>query len=339
MATLPSVFDVVQVPASSSAARTGPLASVVSGHLDDGDTLATGLQRVTVELLQDSLRDLCGGDAPLENAVAHTLGAIEGVRAALDLALPEIGEEVHQSELAVLDAAAQHLRPVHDAARLVARIDEISARFASVLQADAFGELRAGLVERTDTARSELLGDRIGFEHTVHALRRAQARYLAWPTTDDDLAAAYRRRTVTHAFATVEPGLAASYRAGRKARRAVASGEAERLDEWRAVASVLAHQLAILRPLWPEVLDAMASSVRGLTERLDEHHDLVVLEAELQRRPIDPVAATALAALTTHRRNELRRDADAAGARVYHEPTRRFLERLAAYWDAWSALR
>ena len=50
-------------------------------------------------------------------------------------------------------------------------------------------------------------------------------------------------------------------------------------------------------------------------------------------------AASALVALTTQRRAELLHAAGAAGARVYHEPTRRFLDRLAAYWDAWTVSR
>ena len=308
-------------------------------HLDDTDTLATGLQRITVELLQHSLHDLCGDEVGLDAAVAHTLGALDGVRAALDLAAPEIGEDVLASELAVLDSAADRLLPAYRANRLVVRIDDIARRFDTVLRPGAFGEVRRMLAERATSERTALVEDRRSFESTVHALRRAQARYLAWPTADDELAAAYGRRPIAHAFDTVAPGLRATYRQGRRAHKAVTGGELHELGAWRTGSSRLGHQLAVLRPLWPEVLDAMASSVQQLTDHLAEHHDLVELEDAVRCGPQTDVAASALVALTTQRRAELLHAAGAAGARVYHEPTRRFLDRLAAYWDAWTVSR
>lgn len=139
----------------------------------------------------------------------------------------------------------------------------------------------------------------------------------------------------------VAGGLARGYRRGRnRLDETRTDPSAEHVHEWRKRVKDLWYHLRILRPLWPQPIDAAAEEAHRLSEYLGDHHDLAVLAADARARR-DLFAREqeleSLLAAAERRQSELLGAALALGERVYAERPKAFVRRFAAYWSAWRA--
>jgi CHAD domain-containing protein len=115
---------------------------------------------------------------------------------------------------------------------------------------------------------------------------------------------------------------------------------ADNFHTWRKRAKYLRHQVEIITPLFPEVLDGYGAALTRLGDVLGQEHDLVELLRFLASRPdlaADPVERSMLVALVQHRRAELQTAAMSLGSRVYAESPDRFIRRIGDYWNAWDS--
>ena len=112
----------------------------------------------------------------------------------------------------------------------------------------------------------------------------------------------------------------------------------ENFHEWRKRAKDLWYQMILLRRIWPEQLEAIASQLEMLSEKLGDHHDLVMLREAVLKRCAEETHARemeTLHALIDQRERELRAESLAIGARFYEEKPAAFCNRLAGYWTIW----
>lgn len=110
---------------------------------------------------------------------------------------------------------------------------------------------------------------------------------------------------------------------------------------WRKRVKYLRHQMELLRPMFPEVLEGYIAALDHLGELLGEEHDLAELVALLAEHPelcSDDAELTLMVALAEHRRTELQIKALAIGRKVYAESPKAFGDRMAAYWATSFAL-
>src|SRR5262249_46091072 len=78
------------------------------------------------------------------------------------------------------------------------------------------------------------------------------------------------------------PGVKTAYSQGRYAYQTVLKDSSPKnFHDWRKSAKQLWYQTTLLRPLWPEQMDAMASELEALGEYLGDDHDLFVLQESL----------------------------------------------------------
>ncbi len=299
------------------------------------EPLATALHRLTTEQFTVAIDALSDPAADIGLATTATLRAIARVVAILRLVRSSVGDEAYRTEMAILRDTTELLETLLVGQPELRAIDGLRSRYQDVIQPTAFGELRTHLHQRHRLHRLQALSQGEALQQTLHRLRRARARFAAWPVDDRTDALMYGREPVADSFASVADGLGRTYRRGRAQWRAVQGGEETALAKLATEVQLLGHQLAVLGSAWPEVLGAAAQTCARLEAALYEDAGMAALDATITDGavPADPVETAMLRALVVGTRDELHRVICTIGTRVYVESPKSFLARLEAYWD------
>ncbi len=309
-------------------------------ELSEAERLSDGLRRLSLEELDRAIGGLLAG-SDVDVAVHEARKSMKRLRAVLRMIRDELGEERYRHENDLLRNTARLIAPVRDSAVLLKTISTIRSRFGAHLKRSAFETLLSNLDRRHSEARAQLIEDPVLLRHVVYALRSARARYRVWPA-ETDPRETWRAEPAAHSFDTMRGGLRRTYRRGRKEMRVAASDPtAHNFHWWRKRVKYLRHQMELLRPMFPEVLDGYIAALDHLGELLGEEHDLAELVALVTERPelcADAAEVTLITALAEHRRSELQAEALAIGRKAYAESPKAFANRLEAYWSSSFAL-
>jgi hypothetical protein len=139
-------------------------------------------------------------------------------------------------------------------------------------------------------------------------------------------------------FGVLRPGLEREYRRGRRAARAACSDPTEeRLHEWRKRAKDQWYHLTILVDVWPPLMEPLAGAAHDLSDRLGDDHDLALLLgfARSHADALDGAERVEdLAEAIAPRREELRSEAFALGARLYADKPGAYAARMKRLWRA-----
>jgi CHAD domain-containing protein len=295
-------------------------------RLKAGKSVGQGVKRVVRRQLDKALellRSQGGGD----EAVHDARKTFKKVRAVLRLVRGEIGGTAYRRENRRFRDAARPLTEVRDAKALVEALDQLAERYpheggASVAAA------RKGLQSDRRAIRKRVLRDGRAIPAVVSEVEAARDRLRGW--------------SIPHkGWSALSGGIKETYRRGRRA--LAAAGEdatPENLHEWRKQAKYLWHQLQLLEPVWPGVMEELAQEVEALADLLGDDHDLVVLRQRLAASPEGfggKAGPGTLLALIDRRRGELEEEAFALGRRLYADRPKEFTNRLREYWKAWRA--
>jgi CHAD domain-containing protein len=281
-------------------------------RLKEGEPLPEELARVArgrIDHAIDELRDKT--DSTPEEAVHEARKDMKKLRALLRLVRGELGEDTFAGENACFRDAARELSGARDA-------DVMLETLGSLELPPGVGlELRKAIV--TEQARDGA-GDRDeSARDAVAILKEARKRVDEWPLEQDG-------------FAAVAKGLKRTYRRGRRDfEAALEEPSVEALHEWRKRVKELWYHHALLRSLWPPVMEAVGDQAHELADRLGDDHDLVVL-AEWVREHAD--ADPEFLEAVEQRRKELQAEAFALGARLYAEKPSAFVRRIEQLWSA-----
>jgi CHAD domain-containing protein len=210
---------------------------------------------------------------------------------------------------------------------MVETLDELVERFSNRLNGDAFGDVRAKLVDAHEIVRQRVVHGENTMEHVAVIIQRGRSRIKDWPIEDDR-------------FAALRDGLERVYKRGRKALwNARTEPSMVNLHELRKRAKYLWYQARILGPSWSELLGELADQIHALSGYLGDDHDLALLGGFLQDRSgemfPDQSERAAFSGLLAERRNELQAAAWPLGERIYVEEPRDFVQRMAGYWRVW----
>lgn len=296
----------------------------MSFRLADDEPVADGLRRCAREQLEAAI-------ARLEDDVhKDPVSAVHGARKALKkersllrLSRGMLGGRERRRENRALRGAAGQLGRARDADALLDALTVLDERYAGQIPQTTILAVQERLREERYAARTALVQDDIPGRVAV-ALRGSLAGVDGW-------------RLRGQKWSHVSPGLGREYARGRRAmRRANKKPSPARMHDWRKRSKDLWYHLRLLHPLDPGMMRGQAKDAHRLADLLGDLHDLAVLREALPRLSTGVVADTdALLALVEHRREQLTAEAFALGARVYAEPTKRFLRRLHSYWRAW----
>lgn len=303
-------------------------------ELDLEEPLSAGLRRVSIEEFDRSIGALVSG-SDIDPAIHEARKSMKRLRAMLRLIRDEIGDDRYRVENELLRNTARLIGPIRDASVMVETVSTLRQRFGAHLKRSAFSMLEAQLVDRHVSMRAELVDDPESLRRVVYALRSAKARYLAWPV-ETEQNSGRNSHVVPDSFDALAPGLHRTYRRGRKEMRVAQElGSGHDFHQWRKRVKYLRHQVELLRPTFPEVLDGHIAALDQLGEVLGEEHDLYelsVLVADSPKSFADSAERTLIMALAEHRRAELQNNAMSIGRLVYAEAPKSFTTRIGAYW-------
>lgn len=306
----------------------GVMKSSAAPRIAVGEPLAPALQRVSLELLDHAIGGFSDPAVSIETAVHEARKSMKRVRSVLRLVRDVIGDDVYRPENAVLRDTARRLSGARDAAVLIGVVDDLTERFAGRLWPGAYERLREELASRHRTHEAALHTDRQLVTDVVMCLKTARARYVAWPTSS----------TVVDDYESVRRGIRRVYRRGQRSMRiALERPTAVTYHEWRKRVKYLRYQMEMLRELWPDLMEGLASSLARLAEDLGSEHDLAVL-ADIVKRSPELVPRyhdrDLLLTVIEGRRAELQHEARRLGRLVYLERPDVFVARIGAYWTA-----
>jgi CHAD domain-containing protein len=283
------------------------------------EPLPDGLKRVFREQIESAL-ELCRHPAKQRGVTVHEVRKhLKKLRAAMRLAIPEVGKNRHSRED----------RCVRKIGRLVSDLRDAQVRLQTLIQL------------RDDTAKGpedspfprieELLSlERESFsaafagwqKQAIPQLERVEARLLKWPL--EGLTWKQICGAVGKIYKRGQRGLA----------KTIDDPEPENFHAWRKRVKDIWYQLRILQPLNRMVLTEMARDAEVLGELLGGEHDLNFLWARLETEKGDEALRDELAQLETlirKRGKRLRTNALELGRRFYAEPAKAFAKRISIF--------
>jgi CHAD domain-containing protein len=283
------------------------------------EPLPDGLRRVFREQIESAL-ELCRHPAKQRGVTVHEVRKhLKKLRAAMRLAIPEVGKNRHTRED----------RCVRKIGRLVSDLRDAQVRLQTLIQL------------RDDTAKGpgdspfphieELLSlERESFsaafagwqKQAIPQLERVEARLLKWPL--DGLTWKQICGAVGKIYKRGQRGLA----------KTIDDPEPENFHAWRKRVKDIWYQLRILQPLNRLVLTEMARDAEVLGELLGGEHDLNFLWARLETEKGDEALRdelTQLEKLIRKRGKRLRTNALELGRRFHAEPAKAFAKRISIF--------
>lgn len=244
---------------------------------------------------------------------------IKKARATLRLLRKSLPPSQYRAENECLRNASAPLSEARDACVLLQTFDHLNAQ----TRAHDAAALRRQLFEERSRARANIAGP-YGLPRARRLLRKAQTQASHWQMDG-------------RGWSVLGPGIKKIYAQGRGALALARRSPSDtNLHEWRKQSKYLRHQLELMRPVWPGLLEPLAEEVHELSNYLGDDHDLAVLrsKAAAQGHLSAESRAQILALIDAHRR-PLQVKALQLGARLYADSPGRFCKRLGRYWHVW----
>jgi CHAD domain-containing protein len=282
------------------------------------EPLPDGLKRVFREQIESAL-ELCRHPAKQRGVTVHEVRKhLKKLRAAMGLAIPEVGKNRH----------AREDRCVRKIGRLVSDLRDAQVRLQTLIQlTDETAKARENhfprIEELLSLERESFSAAFAGWQkQAIPQLERVEARLLKWPL--DGLTWKQVCGAVGKIYKRGQRGLA----------KTINDPEPENFHAWRKRVKDLWYQLRILQPLNRVVLTEMAHDAEVLGDLLGREHDLHFLWARLEKESSDEALRGELAQLEKlirKRGKRLRTNALELGRRFYAEPAKAFAKRISIF--------
>ncbi|WP_415188668.1 CHAD domain-containing protein [Rhodomicrobium sp.] len=225
----------------------------------------------------------------------------------------------------LISHAGRLLSASRDAQVAVGAAETLRAEFAGASHERLFSDLSSWLEARRGNALERAVSEKIG--NAIAEVAKAKAGLFQFDFGDasvkDLLGAAVR-----------------TYKRGRRAmKKALASGHAEDLHEWRKQVQRHWRQTLLLRTAWPREAKARSKLAKTLSDALGLHHDLAVLRDMIeQNRAVfrSPSDVNTLLRFIDEKQAALLADAKERGKQLYAEKPKAFHARLKAHWRSLS---
>ncbi|HSS17304.1 MAG TPA: CHAD domain-containing protein [Candidatus Dormibacteraeota bacterium] len=283
------------------------------------EPLPDGLKRVFREQIESAL-ELCRHPAKQRGITVHEVRKhLKKLRAAMPLAIPEVGRDRHKRED----------RCVRRIGRLVSDLRDAQVRLQTLIQLR--DETAKGPHDSPFPRIEELLSlERESFsaafagwqKQAIPQLERVETRLLKWPLEG-------------LTWKQVYGAVGKIYKRGqRRLAKTINDPDPENFHAWRKRVKDLWYQLRILQPLNRVVLTEMAHDAEILGELLGREHDLNFLWARLEKESSDEALRDELAQLEKlirKRGKRLRTNALELGRRFYAEPAKAFAKRISIF--------
>ena len=283
------------------------------------EPLPDGLKRVFREQMESAL-ELCRHPAKQRGVTVHEVRKhLKKLRAAMRLAIPEVGKNRHAREDCCVRKIGRLVSDLRDAQVRLQTLIQLRDETAKKPENSPFPHIEELLSLERESFSAAFAGWQ---KQAVPQLERVETRLLKWPLED------LTWKQVCGAVAEI-------YKRGqRRLAKTIDDPEPENFHAWRKRVKDLWYQLRILQPVNRVVLTEMAHDAEVLGELLGREHDLNFLWARLEKESSDEALRDELAQvekLIRKRGKRLRTNALELGRRFYAEPAKAFAKRISNF--------
>jgi CHAD domain-containing protein len=283
------------------------------------EPLPDGLKRVFREQMESAL-ELCRHPAKQRGVTVHEVRKhLKKLRAAMRLAIPEVGKNRHAREDCCVRNIGRLVSDLRDAQVRLQTLIQLRDETAKKPENSPFPHIEELLSLERESFSAAFAGWQ---KRAIPQLERVETRLLKWPL--EDLTWKQVCGAVAKIYKRGQRGLA----------KTIDDPEPENFHAWRKRVKDLWYQLRILQPLNRVVLTEMARDAEVLGELLGREHDLNFLWARLEKESSDEALRDELAQvekLIRKRGKRLRTNALELGRRFYAEPAKAFAKRISFF--------
>jgi CHAD domain-containing protein len=283
------------------------------------EPLPEGLKRVFREQIESAL-ELCRHPAKQRGVTVHEVRKhLKKLRAAMRLAIPEVGKNRHTREDCCVRKIGRLVSDLRDAQVRLQTLIQLRDETAKGPDHSPFPRIEELLSLERESFSAAFAGWQ---KQATPQLERVEARLLKWPL--EGLTWKQVCGAVGKIYKRGQRGLA----------KTINNPEPENFHAWRKRVKDLWYQLRILQPLNRVVLTEMAHDAEVLGELLGREHDLDFLLARLEKEIGDETLRDELAQLEKlirKRGKRLRTNALELGRRFYAEPAKAFAKRISIF--------
>jgi CHAD domain-containing protein len=283
------------------------------------EPLPDGLKRVFREQIESAL-ELCQHPAKQRGVTVHEVRKhLKKVRAAMRLAVPEVGKNRHAREDRCVRKIGRLVSDLRDAQVRLQTLTQLRDKTAKKRDDNPFPRIEELLSLERESFSAAFSGWQ---KQAIPQLQRVEARLLKWPL--EDLTWKQVCGAVGKIYKRGQRGLA----------KTISDPEPETFHAWRKRVKDIWYQLRILQPLNRMVLTEMAHDADVLSELLGNEHDLDFLWTRLEKESGDEALRDELVQLEKlirKRGKRLRTNALELGRRFYAEPAKAFAKRISIF--------
>ncbi len=297
-------------------------------HFNRDETAATGVRRMATGQIDAAVHVLTHTDElGIVESVHDFRKRCKKLRGLVRIVRPELGASYGVENRSLRDAS-RSLSASRDAQVMIETIDALVADDESGITAECAESIRSTLVADSDRAAHELEARPELISAALGAMADVRERIPSW-TIDDD------------GFGALEGGITKVYGRGmHMCRRSADAPTIENLHDWRKRTKYLWHQIQMLEPCQPVVLNPLAKRLKALSDLLGDDHDLVVMIERIELNPErfgDEAAVNSVLESAVERRQRLQNAGLSLGKTIYVDTPEVFAAQLGSYWAAWHA--
>jgi CHAD domain-containing protein len=300
----------------------------MSYYLQPGEAIDQGLRRILDEQISRAQHGLRQEGQARDQAVHDARKCFKKARAVLRLVRPEVGKLYKKKNVYFRDLGRE-LASYREQAALVECYRQLRQAHPDALSDEAIPAERVYLAIRQATVASSEAAQPDSCQAVAESLDKALAELADWPLpTGRD-------------FDRLAGGVRKTYARGRKAmKHAARNPSAESFHDWRKRVKYHWYHVRLLRNIWPDVMKGRRDSLKTLSDRLGENHDLddllAVIAAEDETIGTKKQCNT-LRKIIAAEQTRLRSEAFQIGQHLYVEKPDDLVDRWADQWDAWIA--
>jgi len=262
-------------------------------------------------------------EADLEGSVTEVREHFKTIRASLRLVRDT--HKNYKKENAFYRDGARKLLPLQKAIAMVKAIDLINEQYSERLYKNAFTELRNHLEKH----KEEEMDSALNGEHIFRNIHQGLEEKCE--TLKDQLLKPI-------AFDAIESGVKRVYKRGRKAKKSLSDSQSnERFHELQKRVNYLKVQLEIIKPIWPNMMDAWKAELKNLSDLLVTSEGLYHLSEFLNTKSDSNSTEDGtylMKTLIEGHREQVQKHAQLLAHKIYCLKPKQFIEIIKAAWDA-----
>jgi CHAD domain-containing protein len=296
----------------------------MSFRVESGESLAPAITRIVSEEMESAACQLTDANrTQRDKAIHEARKSIKKVRGVLRLLDPQLNG-TSRGESVRLRNAGRKLSRFRDAGVIIETFDELLEKHQGDLEKRGLNSIRRVLLKRKNAAERRAHIQQV-LDTTAASLRKTGDRIGKWPLPVDGLP-------------SLEPALEAAYRRSQEAMAKVRKDpRTANYHEWRKRAKDHWYQVRLLESHWTAPMRDYEKRLKQLEAHLGDEHNLVVLRETVQAHPslygTEQDIRLFLKVLKKYQK-ELRAAALEAGAHIYKDKPKHYVQHVRKMWEA-----